>query len=375
MTHTDPELRADVAELGRLTSQTELNRRDEARRDFLLSKLAAKQSPSGKATKELREWFRHLPDGNEARADILAGNQTISFSQGSSGGYLVPNEFFEKIILGMAQFDPLVNENVVTLKRTQGGNPLTVPGWDLSNYKATLVSEGVQQSPGSVPPTSGVLLGGYTFRASLDCSFEFEQDSFADPIELLTLAFSIGLARGIGQYFATGTGTNQPTGILTGAANSGVTLNAAISSDVSATLNDSFQEAYFSVNEWYRKLPKAGWLLNDVTYQWLRSLTDKNARPLISIENDRETIMGKPVFICPSLPAYGASPSVTGKIIFGDLGHYTARISEMTIQRSIQTPGYVEYGKQLFIARIRADGNLLDPTSGGNAPLVYISVN
>jgi HK97 family phage major capsid protein len=189
------------------------------------------------------------------------------------------------------------------------------------------------------------------------------------------VAYAIAFARGAGVYLATGSGSNsQPQGILTGAVNSNVSLSQGISSDVSGTLNDKFQSAYFSVNEIYRKSPKCAWVMSDTSYQWIRSLSDKQARPLLEIRKDKEMIMGKPVLISPSMPSYGGSPVTTGKIVFGDLDSYIVRDSPMTITRNIQAPGYAEKGLALYVGRMRVGAQVNDPTNGVTPPIVYISL-
>lgn len=307
--------------------------------------------------------------------DMLAGTQSITYTPGTSGGFLVPQEFEADIIQGMAQFDPLLDKRLVNLLTTKTGRPLTYPGWDLSTIAATLVAEGVQQNPGSVPATLGIALGAYTFRASLDASIELEDDDFEPVVNQMKRAFSIALARGIGAYLATGSGSGQPQGVLTGAANSGITLDPTITSDVSGTLNDQFQEAYFSLNRYYRASEKCAWVMSDSTYKWIRKLTDKQGRPLLDIRKDKEEIMGKPVLISPTMPTYGGSPIVSGKIVFGDLSHYVVRATQMTLTRTTQAAGYIDYGKALYTARMRVDAKISDPTSGASAPIVYITVH
>lgn len=303
-----------------------------------------------------------------------AGTQSITYSQGGPGGYLVPQDFEEDIIFGMAQVDPLLDKKVVNLTKTKGARPLVVPGWDLSTIAASLVAEGAQQNDGSVPAVSGVQLGGYTFRASLSATLELEEDDFEPVLNQMKEAYSVAFARGIGAYLITGNGSTAPEGVLTGAANSGVTLDPTITNDVSNTLNDQFQDVYFSVNRIYRASKKCAWVMSDDTYKWIRKLTDKSARPLIDIRKDKEEIMGKPVLISPSMTSYAASPLVPGKIVFGDLSHYKVRTSQVTITRNIQAPGYIEYGKALYTARMRADAKVADPTSGATPPIVYATI-
>jgi len=91
---------------------------------------------------------------------------------------------------------------------------------------------------------------------------------------------------------------------------------------------------------------------------------------------DKETIMGKPVLISPSLPTY--NPSIGAQAgtfcVFGDLSHMFVRVSRMILQRQWQLPGYVENGMALYTGLMRADAKVFDPTSGGVPPIVSASM-
>jgi HK97 family phage major capsid protein len=152
-----------------------------------------------------------------------------------------------------------------------------------------------------------------------------------------------------------------------------VVLDPRITNDVSNTLNDQFQAAYFSVNRIYRQSPKCGWAMADKTWQWIRSLTDKQGRPLLNISKDDETLMGKRVLITPSMPEW-VSSTVDGKIVFGDFSRLMVRTSRLTVTRNLQAPGYVEFGKGLYTGRMRADAKVVDPTGGAVPPFTYITL-
>ena len=328
---------------------------------------------------ERRAFNRFLRGASDAEIrGMLAGAQTISYTEGPSGGYVVPASFGKKVFEGMAQVDPLLAGSVVTLvdEPNFGLPPQVLPGWDLSTFTAVNVLEGEQQTAETAPLASQKMTNSHTYRCSIAASFEWEEDSaaYGRALDAMARAFSIGFARGIGVDLVNGNGSTAPQGILTGAANSGVTLDPTITSDVSNTLNDQFQQAYFSVNRVYRASPYCAWLMSDPTYQWIRSLTDKGGRPLLSILDDEESLMGKPIHICPSMPSYEASPSTAGKIVFGDLSYYNVHVSAMLLRRRTQLPGYVEAAQALYTGLMRADAKLMDPTNGGNPPIKYITL-
>jgi HK97 family phage major capsid protein len=315
----------------------------------------------------------------EKRAnDFLAGTQNITYTKGSAGGILVPFEFNQSVQEGMAQFDPLLDPNVVNLVAEDGFflRPFEFPGFDLSGLTAVKVNEAAQHNADNLMAMSQNLTNRYTYRLGLGASFEFEQDqrAYSSTLEALRRAYSVGFARGIGQDLINGNGSTAPQGLLTASVNSGITLDPRIVNAVSNTTNDRFQSAYFSVNRYYRSSPKCGWFMSDSTYQWVRSLSDAQGRPLITIHEESETLMGKPIRICPSMPSWKASIS-SGKIVFGDASHYCVRLSAMWLRRNLQTPGYVEYGKGLYVGLQMADAQLVDPTGGATPPLVYITLN
>lgn len=374
------ELRAAITEAEVISARAEMTKRDEARVNVLLAKIAALRkdaiAPSDDAT--LR-WFRSfLTPGQEPEyrgTDLVEGTQTPTYVSGPEGGFLVPQEFHNAVIFGLAQVDPLLDENVVTLIKSNNLalRPYRVPGWDLSTIKAVKVNEASQQSPATVPNLSSAQLNGFTYKLTLDASWELEADDFQPTMDQIQAAYGVGFARGIGEDLVTGNGVTAPQGILNAAANSGVVLDPRITADISNSLNDQFQAAYFSVNRIYRQSPKCAWAMADKTYQWIRTLTDGVGRPLISIKDDQEVLMGKRVLITPSLPEW-ISSSQDGKIVFGDFSRLMVRASRMAVTRNLQAQGYVEFGKGLYTGRLRADAKVVDPTGGAVPPFTYITL-
>lgn len=364
------ELRAAITEAEAITGkQGGMTKQDEARTNVLLAKIAALRqnalSPSNEAS---RRWLKNFVKGAtvESRGtDVLAGTQTLTYSEGPAGGIMVPVEFNEELVLGMAQYDPLLDEDLVTLIQsdTFALRPFNAPGWDLSTYAAIRVGEGNQQNPQTVPAVAQAFLNGYTYKATLDASFEFEDDGAWKPtMDLMSVAFSIGMARGIGKDLILGSGSAQPQGIVTGAHNSGVTTGAS-----TVYTYVDIENIYFSLDRFYRNAEKCAWVMGDATYEAIRKAVDGNQRPLINVVGDKELLMGKPILVSPSMPV-GASNKT---VVFGDLAHYMVRLSAIQMTRSMQAPGYVDKGKGLYTCLARADAQVLDPTGGQTPPIVY----
>ncbi len=377
------ELRAAITEAETISAKAEMTKRDEARVNVLLAKIAALRKDAVAPDDSTFRWFRTFLSGSDPTPELRGmqeGTQTISWTDGSQGGYFVPQEFYNTMVYGMAQYDPLLDENVCTVIRSDSLKlrPYRLPGWDLSTFAATKVAESAQQLAGTPPTSAGQQLNGFMYRLTLDATLELEQDDFQPIMDQMQAAYTIGFARGIGEDLALGNGSTAPQGVLSGASNSGVTLSTGfhtvLGPNASNTDNIDFQPAYFSVNRYHRASPRCAWVMSDATYQWVRKLTDGVGRPLVSIKKDVEVLMGKPVLVSPSIPSVNASLGTPGYIVFGDLAHYFVRVSRMTLTRNTQAANAIEYGKALYTGRMRADAQVFDPSGGNTPPLTYITL-
>jgi HK97 family phage major capsid protein len=366
------ELRAAINEAEQISAKSELTKRDEARVNVLLAKIAALRqnavAPDNYAERWLRAMFTgaELPERRDDPNALQSGQQTPTYSQGPFGGYIVPQEFHNDILLGLTENDPLFDENLVTVIKSNNFalKPLTVPAWDLSTYIAYQNDEGNQFVGDPVPTVSGHTFGGYSFAAAIDASLEFEEDAFQPTVLFAKRALTEAFAKGVGQALVSGSGTGTPSGLLTGAVDSGYTTEAA-----GAYSNNDLDALYFSVNKRYRRSPKCAWVMADETYQLIKKSHDNAGRPLISVVDGQEQLYGKKIVISPN---WESGPN--GKSIgFGDLSYFVVRLSRMILFRRMELPGYVENGKAQYGARMRVDSKLIDPTNGNYSPFKYLT--
>lgn len=341
--------------------------------DGLLESLTPRTRPDDAAYhSRFERYIAGKLDDAEFR-DFLAGQQTIYWTQGVAGGYLVPFAYDSLLRESMSQVDPLLDENVCDFSMTNSGTLLAeqVSGYDLTVASGQLVGESVQQNPQAIPSVAGATLrSNLIFKASFAASIEAETD-IPDFSQKITRAVSVALARTIGQHVLTGRGgSTDIVGIATQSLSSSVT-NATQGTIVLGDLN----KIYFGVNRWYRAAKKAAWLMNDGAYKLVRAAVDNQGRPLLNIERDGEVLFGKPVYVSPSLGIL-ASIGVTGAIIFGDLGHIVVRSSRPAIQRAIQLgQADITKGECLYIGRARCDATLFDPSNGVFPPVILATVN
>ena len=262
--------------------------------------------------------------------DFLAGTQQISWTSGQTGGYFVPFAYDDIVREAMAQVDPILSVDVTSFDMTSGPflQPEQISGYDLSIVNAELLGESVQQTAQPIPAVlGGVLRNNLIFKASFAASMEAEVD-IPDFAAKITRAASVALARRIGTSVLTGRGGNDISGVVQALGSPSV-ANANSGKLTLADINNIF----FSVNRWYRAAPKCGWLMTDGAYKFLRNAVDSQNRPLLNVERDSETLLGKPVLICPSLANLYASIGIQGALIFGDLASIVIRCSRPAVQR------------------------------------------
>lgn len=327
----------------------------------------AMEVPVERITKGIvTEEQRKVAEEREAfRRYMLTGEvRTYSgLTEDNTGAFLVPSYFYYSLLTGVAQYTELLDQNNVKVIQSENGRNLKLPQIDLSTISSAIVAQGVDAPPVANPFVGGLSLNGFSYRTNpVAVGIELEQDSFESIIAILAEAFGVGLARGIGSDLVTGNGSGAPQGILTAAANSGVT--STLSSNFS---NGELEQIYFSVNRAYRVSPKAAWLMNDATYKQVRSLSDSNGRPLLNAVDDEERLFGKKVLISPDMPTAAGSKAV----LFGDFGQYVVRVAKngVMVRRNIEAPGYIEKGIALYTCYMRVDAALNAPN--GAAPVVY----
>src|SRR5260221_14225455 len=287
--------------------------------------------------------------------DYLVGapveSRTYSPLTDPNTGQLVPASFYNTLLTGVAQYTELLSRDNVSLIESENALPLTLPEIDLSVISCAIAAQGADAPPVVNPTISGMTLKGFSYRTNpIASTFELEQDSFEAITDILTKAFSVALARGIGSDLVNGAGAGTaPQGILTAAANSGVT--SAVNTGFT---KGELQSIYFSVNRAYRVNPKCSWLMNDTTYNNILGLKDATTnRPLVNITEDGEKLFGKRILISPDMPTAAGSKV----ICFGDFSQYQVRVIRdgATVLRNSQAPGFAEKYAALYIGFLRVD--------------------
>jgi len=276
----------------------------------------------------------------------------------SYGGYLVPTEFVASLEKAMLAFGGIREEAKVI--RTSGGGPLTMPMNDDTGNVAAIVGEA-----SSISVTNATIgqftLGAYKYASSVQASWEMLQDSGINLEAELGAILGERLGRGQAAHLATGTGSGQPTGLVTGSY-----LGATqLTNDV--LVYQDFLNLYHSVNPVYRK--NAKWVMNDALLAKLRNLTSPAGFLIFGSPEQGEpnSFLGAPIVICNEMTS--DLTTAAGKVcLFGDLSAYKVReVSNIELTR--QNELYSASGLVGWVIHHRLDGKLAD---AGTHPVKHL---
>jgi HK97 family phage major capsid protein len=255
---------------------------------------------------------------------------------GSTGGYMVPEGFRNKLVERMKAFGGVANEaeNITT----DSGQDLPWPTIDDTSNTGEIVAEGGTFSSGADLVFGSANLGAYKYMAGggsslpLRVSVELLQDAAFDVEGLISRKLGERLARIQATHIASGTGVSQPLGVLTGLTPVGNAANTGL------TYNDMLGYLH-SVDPAYRA-SGCRWVFNDTTLKLIQQIKDSNNRPIFrSLDADLSTdagggnLLGYPVTIDQSFPDLVANSGTTIWGVFGNVGegYVVRRVRDMQL--------------------------------------------
>lgn len=284
----------------------------------------------------------------KARADLEA--RALSTVSGPAGAYAVPEGFMNRFEMAMLAFGGM--RQVAEIIRTDGGNPLPWPTVDDTGNEGSIIAENTQVAEQDVA-LGQMILDAFKFTSKLvRVPVELLEDASFDFDALLAPMLGERISRAQNRYFTTGTGTNQPRGIVT-AATVGVTAASA-----TAIAADEVINLVHSVDPSYRAGAK--FMGHDNTLLVLRKLKDGQGRYLW-MENLQSDIPDRLLNYPFVVNQHMASSVATGNktLLFGQLSKYKIReVGRLRMRRLVER--YADYDQVGFVGFVRADGDLLD---------------
>lgn len=318
---------------------------------------ACKRLGLNPATQELE--IRLLPSrefrlAREARA--------LSAVSNTAGGYTVPDDMVRSLERAMLYYGPM--RQVATVIRTSGVGDLSMPTSDDTSNKGAILGESTAVSEQDVS-FGAIVMRAHKYTSKLvKVPTELLEDSAFDVAAILGDALGERIGRILNDHFTTGTGTNEPRGIVT-ATSAGKTTN----SGTAITLGELI-DLQHSVDIAYRQGAGVGWMMHDNIVAYLRKIQDSASGQLIwqpSLQAGvPDRLLGFPVYVNNSMASSVATTLKT--ILFGDLSKYLIRdVGSLRLRRLVER--YADSDQEGFVAFSRHDGNLLN---AGVAPVKHM---
>lgn len=304
---------------------------------------------------DLVDQFRSLANRSRQEVSFVPTREELrALSKGtaSAGGDTVPTTFIARLYEHLIETATLLRGGATVINTSSGENmemPIT-----LTHGTAALVAEG--GTIAQADPTFGKrTLGAYKYGELILVPNELLTDTAVDLDGYLARMAGRAVGNALGAHLLVGTGTSQPTGILTS-----TTLGVTSATGVAGVPNfDNMIDLVYSVTGPYRNSPDAAWLIKDTTAGALRKLKDTSGRYLWEpslTPGAPDRILGYPVLTDPNMPATGVNNK---SVAFGDLSAYAVRlVNSVRFERSDDFK--FDTDTVAFRCLIRGDGLLID---------------
>ena len=297
---------------------------------------------------------RGTDEAEMIRSLALGDVRSLSFEKRdilkSNTGAPVPTSFYNQVI-DLARYVGPMLETSTTIN-TAGGENLQIPSLATRSV-GTVTGEGNAIGESDMTFNSFITLNAYKYSFLTQISREMVSDSGVDILGFLAGQVGNSLGFAVNTALTTGTGTVQPTGIVT-AAGSGITGGTGVAGAFTA---DNLIDLVYSVDVAGRTMPGTGWQMNGQTIGRVRKLKDSVGNYLFSpslTAEARDLLLGYPIYENPAM----ANAATSAKsVIFGHLPSYYVRsVGGIRLDRSD------DYAFQndliTFRATFRVDGNL-----------------
>jgi HK97 family phage major capsid protein len=311
----------------------------------------------------LSQAFQETHPKRRGRRDFY--NAPLTTQTAGTGGNTIPSEtLMTQLEINMLSYSPM--SQFADLLVTQSGEPLQWPTVDDTDHTGAIIGENSDLSNsgagGDAPDFSQVTWGAYKISSQMILvPYELFEDNVVNLQSILGQLLGTRLGRSRNTYYTVGTGSGQPTGIVT-AATLGVTAAATTAIDP-----DEVIDLEHSVDPAYRE--NAQYMCHDSVVKYLRKLKDSNGDYLWQSgmkEGVPDSLNGSTLVVNQDMSSTITAEDKT--LLYGQLSKYKIRrVNGMRFYRL--TERYRDKDQDGFMMIIREDGNLLD---AGTAPVKYL---
>lgn len=289
-------------------------------------------------------------EDRQALATGFVDRRALGVGTAAAGGYTVPPGFRARMVETAKAFGAMLD--VAEVVNTDDGANLQWPTNDDTANVGAILAENTQVTEQDVTLGTNAL-DAYMYTSKLvRTSLQLIQDSAFDVDSWLARKLGERIGRILNQHFTTGTGTDQPDGIVTGAA----VGKAGATGQTTTVTYDDLVDLVHSIDPAYRG--NARFMASDAAVKAVRKLKDSQNRPLWepSVQTGTpDSLLGYGLVINQDVPAPAASAK---SILFGDYREaYVVRlVTGVNLLRLNER--YADFLQVGFLAFQRADGTL-----------------
>lgn len=294
------------------------------------------------------------PGHNGAERRTFTEQRALSKLTAAAGQNTVKTSFYDRLVAHLIEVSGILMAGP-TVINTSTGETIQIP-ITTAHSSGALLAEAAT-IPTSEPTFGQRSLGAYKYGALMQVSTELINDTSVDLEGYLSMQAGRAVGNAFGVHLITGTGSSQPSGIVT-TATAGVTGGAGVAGAFTA---DNLIDLYYSVIAPYRNSPNCAWLMRDATLATVRKLKDTTGQylwqPSVQL-GVPDTLLGKPIYTDPNVAAVGLSAV---SVVFGDISQYFVRMVDgVRFERSDD----FAFNTDLITFRclLRGDGILADQT-------------
>jgi len=318
-----------------------------------------KQEAENRAVEEaVNIYLRRGKEALNAEQRELLETRALSAKTGAAGAYTIPTGFANELEVALKSFGGIMDAG--TIMETETGETIPHPTMNDSNNVGTILGENTDAGASTDPSFGVINIEAHTFSSKpILVPNQLLEDSAFNLEAYLSAALAERINRAFNTYGTTGTGTNQPQGVV-------VATTKGADAAAAAVTYDNIVDLLHSVDPAYRVNGK--FMMNDSTFKALRKLKDNNGQPIFQLslrDSEPTTLLGKPVIINNDMANIGTGAK---SILFGDFSKYKIRrVKNYGIKRLVER--YAEFNQTGFLLFIRLDGKLID---AGTNPIKHL---
>jgi HK97 family phage major capsid protein len=383
--HIHKRLQDEVKTIGEETKETrnileKINdRQDELETKWNRPKLQTADVPEVKNAEYEKAFIKYFTKGDDTlirNMDVKVTFPNMNETIEPQGGYLVPPEYYNRIVDSLVQYSPLRRySTVLNMNSKELRIPVQQQAQNLQTgtHAAGLFRTEWGSEFGPINQTDTGLLGMKTLVACDLNAFPFtttdmiDDDAYGSIETYIQQNVAKSIAYAEGAAFVNGDGILEPTGILT---DPNIYVNSVEAVGVENTIGDSGDlliNAYYELPDFYAR--NGTWFMNRQTIRTVRSWVDGQGQYLWTptFGNTLSTeapgaILGRPYQELIDMPAPAANGTYAAgsiPIIFGDMrsAYYIGnRIGMRVLRNPYLNMPYVSYW-----TRTRVAGNVILP--------------